>query len=1139
MYFTKMMGVCCTLTLMMLGLNAAVAQDCINAAPIACGGSVSGSTVGANPEVLPECGTTDGTGGGVWYTYTAPYDGTATYDLCNSDYDSKIRVWSGACEALECVGGNDDSFENCGSGGASFLSADIEEGVTYFIFVHGFSSNEGNFTLELTCEEAPVFECPLFEANIGDACDDGDIFTEGSTLDENCDCTGGTPIVFEGCTNAGLIFGNANPECNTTAQVLGAWAYEVSDITVVSGDDYIFSVSNPDYFVTIADDSNNVLTFGQETASWTATFDGLVFFYSHIGPGCPEESGLATSHTKIIERVCDTSGFDCPEELANIGDPCDDGDPFTEGTALDENCDCTGGTPIVFEGCTEGDFYLNLTPECSGSAALASGAWTFEYSIVTVEDGVDYTFTLSNPDYFVSVVTDEDSGTVLAFGQETTTWTADLDGTVRFYSHAGPDCPETSGSDTAHGRTVQAGVCNFDCSELEANIGDDCGENGTVSELCECVESLFDCPELEANIGDDCGEDGTVSEDCECVEPIANDDCANAALISCGGSVSGSTVGANPEVLADCGTSDGTGGGVWYTYTAPFDGTATYDLCNSDFDTKIRVWTGSCEALECVDGNDDLFSQCGSGNASYLEADIEAGVTYYILVHGFDDSEGNFTLDLTCEEAPVFDCPLFEANIGDPCDDGDIFTEGTTLDENCDCTGGTPIVFEGCTEGDSFGSFIPECGGPAGDLTGAWTFEYSTVSVENGIDYTFTLSNPDYYVSVVTDEDQGTVLAFGQETTTWTADLNGTVRFYSHAGPGCPETTGFTTSHTRTVQAGACNFDCPELEANIGDDCGENGTVSEDCECVEPCLSVGGELTVDGSNRICIGTGEPSLFGNAVLTGAAGENSIWVLTSGFLTVLATDATGPNFDFDALDPNGVYRIRHISYANDVDINEVLNNMNTEGCWEASNFIRVFVTAIPEPGTISLLNADNEFCPGEGPLSYAAVSTTGEDSSNFRFVLADENGDVIAIRTSGFFNLNNRLPGTYTIYRASWADGFNPSSSNANVGELGACQIVSNGVEVIVNPCTASALLSSAPNPTAGQSWVTFSVEEPQQVQVEVYDMAGRHIKTVFNQNAAGTQEYRMQFDGTSLPNGVYMYRMTTESEVIIDKFMIAR
>ncbi|MFT6998172.1 MAG: hypothetical protein ACJAQ4_001932, partial [Cryomorphaceae bacterium] len=35
------------------------------------------------------------------------------------------------------------------------------------------------------------------------------------------------------------------------------------------------------------------------------------------------------------------------------------------------------------------------------------------------------------------------------------------------------------------------------------------------------------------------------------------------------------------------------------------------------------------------------------------------------------------------------------------------------------------------------------------------------------------------------------------------------------------------------------------------------------------------------------------------------------------------------------------------------------------------------------------------------------------------------------------------------------------------------------------------------------------------------------------------EYRFEFDGSALPSGVYIYRLTTQNEVLIEKFMISR
>lgn len=87
--------------------------------------------------------------------------------------------------------------------------------------------------------------------------------------------------------------------------------------------------------------------------------------------------------------------------------------------------------------------------------------------------------------------------------------------------------------------------------------------------------------------------------------------------------------------------------------------------------------------------------------------------------------------------------------------------------------------------------------------------------------------------------------------------------------------------------------------------------------------------------------------------------------------------------------------------------------------------------------------------------------------------------------------------------------------------------------------ASAIMSSYPNPTSGASKVAFTVPNTEMTTLEVYDMNGRNVATIFNQIAEKDQPYSVDFNGTDLPNGVYIYRLTTTNSTIIDKFMIAR
>lgn len=137
-------------------------------------------------------------------------------------------------------------------------------------------------------------------------------------------------------------------------------------------------------------------------------------------------------------------------------------------------------------------------------------------------------------------------------------------------------------------------------------------------------------------------------------QPV-NDICATATLIDCNDVVSGTTVGANPESLPSCGTSDGSGGAVWYRFIGTGDEIeVTTCLAGSDYDTKLRVFSGSCGSLVCVTGNDDA-SCTFSGLRSRVTWQSVAGVEYKILVHGYSANQGNYELSLACLLPPAPD----------------------------------------------------------------------------------------------------------------------------------------------------------------------------------------------------------------------------------------------------------------------------------------------------------------------------------------------------------------------------------------------------------------------------------------------------------------------------------------------------
>lgn len=82
----------------------------------------------------------------------------------------------------------------------------------------------------------------------------------------------------------------------------------------------------------------------------------------------------------------------------------------------------------------------------------------------------------------------------------------------------------------------------------------------------------------------------------------------------------------------------------------------------------------------------------------------------------------------------------------------------------------------------------------------------------------------------------------------------------------------------------------------------------------------------------------------------------------------------------------------------------------------------------------------------------------------------------------------------------------------------------------------------PNPFSGTATLELELTTPSAVRVEVFDVAGRTLRTLTLQDGVGPR--RIQFDGRNdrgrlLPGGVYFYRVTAEGKAVTSKMVIAR
>jgi len=145
---------------------------------------------------------------------------------------------------------------------------------------------------------------------------------------------------------------------------------------------------------------------------------------------------------------------------------------------------------------------------------------------------------------------------------------------------------------------------------------------------------------------------------CDWAEPVVLNEGSAYVLAS-------STLGASHPNPQECGTLP-EACGLWYEVIGTGN-TMRAHTCSeqTNYDTKINVYTGSCEDLVCVDGNDDWYiydeesgqyiEGCpGFYLASYVEWCSVEGESYFIFVNGYDGEVGRF--GLTVEDS------------GEPCE---------------------------------------------------------------------------------------------------------------------------------------------------------------------------------------------------------------------------------------------------------------------------------------------------------------------------------------------------------------------------------------------------------------------------------------------------------------------------------------
>lgn len=143
--------------------------------------------------------------------------------------------------------------------------------------------------------------------------------------------------------------------------------------------------------------------------------------------------------------------------------------------------------------------------------------------------------------------------------------------------------------------------------------------------------------------------------------------------------------------------------------------------------------------------------------------------------------------------------------------------------------------------------------------------------------------------------------------------------------------------------------------------------------------------------------------------------------------------------------------------------------------------------------------------------------------------------------------------FTLPRADYPDGDQFFSETDYIGAFGrenwlsgwtALDQLGYSVPTSIEQVSAAeipseiSLTQNYPNPFNPVTTVEFNLDRAQSVILSVYDAIGRQIAVLADgQKAAGT--FRVQFDASNLPSGLYLYRLFTQTESLTRKMTLLK